>query len=60
MFLYRLATLWNRAGDSVIMCTESIGEIRLRANCNDKKIMKCMIYVLNDLLQMKVHIWNDQ
>ena len=22
--------------------------------------VKCMIYVLNDLLHMKVHIWNDQ
>ena len=27
---------------------------------NDKKIVKCMIRVLNDLLHMKVHIWNDQ
>ena len=25
-----------------------------------KKIVKCMICVLNDLLHVKVHIWNDQ
>ena len=29
------------------------------ANCNDKKVMKCMICDLNDLLHKKVHIWND-
>ena len=26
----------------------------------DKKVMKCMICDLNDLLHKKVHIWNDQ
>ena len=25
-----------------------------------RKYCKCMNYVLNDLLHMKVHIWNDQ
>ena len=30
------------------------------ANLNDKKVMKCMICDLNDLLHKKVHIWNDQ
>ena len=30
------------------------------ANLTDKKVMKCMICDLNDLLHKKVQIWNDQ